>query len=157
MADCVIFHYEDEPEHIVLPSMIEVALYQHADVTRSSIEELRCPQDYRISYSVAGQDHSLRYVLEVSIDAACARAECQVGDVLLNLVDRFISGDGEAGIKIVAALQERGVPNDRIWMLTAYEVQLRRVLRDSGITIYQKQGATSEMVLRILAMLPGIG
>lgn len=153
MVDCVIFHYEDEPQRVDLPGRIEVALYQHADVTDSSVEELRDSQDYRIHYSVGGQDHSLRYVIEESIEAACAQAECQVENVLLNLVDRQIGADSEAGMKIVEALQNRGVPNERIWMVTAYEVQARRDLRTRDITVYPKPSPVSEMVQIILSLL----
>jgi len=153
MVDCVIFHYEDEPQRVDLPGRIEVALYQHADVTRSSIEELRDSQDYLISYCVNGQNHSLRYVIEESIQEACTSAEREIDGVLLHLVDRQIGVDAEAGMRIVTALQAQGVPNDRIWMVTAYEVQAKRDLRASAITVYPKPSPVSEMVQIILGLL----
>jgi hypothetical protein len=153
MAEHVIFHYEDEPHRVDFPGKIEVALYQHPDVERSSIDEAADLQEFRIEYRMKGEDHSVRYVIEESITAAEQRGKARAETAMLHLVSLRIGADPEAGVQIVEELQRRGVADDRIWVVTAYEAQARQDARLAGLRVFPKPSPLGSMVETILGFL----
>lgn len=132
----VICHYEDEPAKVVLPELIETALYDSDDVSNSRIEWPPSRQRYSITYSYRDRPQSIIYLIEDSKksmeDALASIGKCRE---ILHIVDTSFGSDRLAGTKIVRCLVNSGVDCSRIWMLTAYAADAKRRTQEMKIAI----------------------
>ena len=121
-----IRHFEDEPQRVDLPELIEMALYQTDGVTNCKIEFAEERDRYNITFSRGDMDWHLIYVVGETlerIDSALASSEGT--KLLLDIVDMSIGSNRSAGIGIVGELIGFGINQQNIWMLTAYFVEAR--------------------------------
>lgn len=139
-----ICHYEDEPQRVEFPSILETMIYKNADFSNVSITGPKKEQyaddgqiysyfyeilshtrneNYRILYLIAPSSESIKKMIDNNIKDGNYKS-------ILHIVDMSIGSNKEAGIEIIKHLKKEDVPNGAIWMLTGYPVQSRQILSE---------------------------
>lgn len=135
-ASWAICHYEDEPQRVDLPNLIEIALFQHPDFGETTIQVSEDDRTYRLSFLYAGRPNVLYYfiretLVEMRERLASAEPACSV---ILNMVDMSLSGHRHAGASIVQKCLSEGV-SGALWMLTGYPMEAQRILQEQGLNV----------------------
>lgn len=152
----LLVHYEDEPQKVNFPGLLEVALYKHPEVTGSAIEEVGDDlQAFAIRFTRDSEEHEVMYIIDETIEQVEARGGRSVVEATLHLVDREIGADRDAGLRIVRDLLSLGVAPSRIWMVTAYNSLTSRELLAAKIRVYPKPSPHVEMIEMLIDLVFG--
>jgi hypothetical protein len=153
-----ICHFEDEPQRVDFPDLIEIALFQHPDFSDTAIESADDARTHVITFAYKGANHTLFYFIrntaaEMQDCLASAGPDCRV---VLSMMDLSINGDRESGASMVRdRLAENG--SGEIWMVTGYPVEARRLLDEGDLNVRVIAKPPNHRLLRdeILALLLG--
>jgi hypothetical protein len=140
-----ICHYEDEPQRVDFPELIEIQIYgsskfQEVDIQQDSVDvnDQRPPVErYKISMVQDGRRTTLVYLIGID-ESSMAEALVKSGlsfdhnNVVLDIVDLSIGADREAGLGIVKSIEQSPRQNP-ILMLTGYPVNCKRLFEEHGL------------------------
>jgi len=131
-----ICHYEDEPQRVELPHLIEIGLFQLACFSETDIESEDDTRTHKISFVHEGIPHVVHYFIRLTPEEmrACLRKVGPDCSVILSMMDLSMSGSLETGAAIVRERCAEGSGGE-IWMVTGYPVETRRILQESNLDV----------------------
>ena len=133
----MIRHYEDEPQTVDFPDLIENALFQKADIEETSIESQTDMKSHKITFKFGGVFNEIYYEIRSSIkemDDRMAEIGVDVDAVILNIVDLSINGDREYGLSIAKEIIKLENATN-VWFITGYVVDTGRLLEENDMEI----------------------
>jgi len=132
MQTYYICHFEDEPDKIDLPDLIEAGLYAKRKFNTCTIES--DGSDHRILIEKGGRRFEICYVVRDTLEAMRgAVPEASQCEVIAILLDMHLGTGQKSGARIIADLKSSGFSCKHVWMLTAYPMEAREQLLGQGL------------------------
>jgi hypothetical protein len=144
-----ICHYEDEPQRVDFPDLIEISLFQRDEFSKTEIVSAKDSRTHVIKFRHSGKPHTLHYFIRETV-VEMRESLREVGGrcrVVLSMMDLSLNGDREKGAYLV---QERvqEAEGEQIWMVTGYPVEARRILDELDLDVRVIAKPPNHRVLR---------